>query len=282
MRGRSRPGVVADERAYWQPEEPVSPLGKLGMTLGAMIGGGADPTRGDLVALFGETTSAPVLAGLVSRVQQHPVGSRMMNYRQNPITFQPPEGWSPPSEPLPSIWAKYADVLAGDVHPLVAYCASLPPESFGGAYAEFMLSHGYDPRSRTPVKFIADDPEGAWVMGRYRHIHDFLHVLTNLPTTVLGELGLKVYEYQITGLPSTWMSRYIGPQATLSAEERAYFHNVLEPWGVRVGSKAVDFLCVDFEGSLEQPLTELRAELGIEPAADLPESLQQPGSREHA
>jgi hypothetical protein len=49
------------------------------------------------------------------------------------------------------------------------------------------------------VRFI-DSEELAYVMQRYREVHDFWHVLTGLDTTVLDELGLKALEYLQTGM----------------------------------------------------------------------------------
>lgn len=45
-------------------------------------------------------------------------------------------------------------------------------------------------QNRPEVKFV-DDAELAYVMKRYREVHDFWHVLTGVPTTVLGEIALK-------------------------------------------------------------------------------------------
>jgi len=42
------------------------------------------------------------------------------------------------------------------------------------------------------VQFV-DNEELAYVMQRYREVHDFWHVLTGVPTTVLGEIALKWY-----------------------------------------------------------------------------------------
>ena len=38
-------------------------------------------------------------------------------------------------------------------------------------------------------------------MCRYRQVHDFWHVLCDLPPTVLGEVALKWFELKATGLP---------------------------------------------------------------------------------
>jgi ubiquinone biosynthesis protein COQ4 len=54
-----------------------------------------------------------------------------------------------------------------------------------------MNGHIYSPNDRTAVRFI-DDAELAYVLLRYRQVHDFWHVLLALPTTILGELAQKV------------------------------------------------------------------------------------------
>lgn len=51
---------------------------------------------------------------------------------------------------------------------------------------------------RPSVRFI-DDPELAYVMTRYRQVHDFWHVLSGLETDVFGEIALKWFEFMQTG-----------------------------------------------------------------------------------
>ena len=46
-----------------------------------------------------------------------------------------------------------------------------------------------------------EDEELAYVMSRYREVHDFWHVLSGLPPTELGEITLKWFEAVQTGLP---------------------------------------------------------------------------------
>lgn len=46
---------------------------------------------------------------------------------------------------------------------------------------------------------------------RYRQVHDFWHVLVDLPPTVVGEIALKYYEWRITGLPVAALSSLLGP-----------------------------------------------------------------------
>lgn len=75
-----------------------------------------------------------------------------------------------------------------------------PPQSFGHAYGEFMHKFTLDADERTPVTLV-DDEELAYIMLRYRQVHDFWHVICGLPPTLLGELALKWFELVQTGLP---------------------------------------------------------------------------------
>ena len=54
-----------------------------------------------------------------------------------------------------------------------------------------MDGHGFEAEGRPAVKYV-DDPELAYVMLRYREVHDFVHVLTGIETSVEGELVLKM------------------------------------------------------------------------------------------
>ena len=44
------------------------------------------------------------------------------------------------------------------------------------------------PDSRADVRFV-DDEELAYVMQRYREVHDLLHTLLGMPTNMLGQYG---------------------------------------------------------------------------------------------
>eukprot|EP00639_Heterosigma_akashiwo_P027247 CAMPEP_0194701634 /NCGR_PEP_ID=MMETSP0295-20121207/26350_1 /TAXON_ID=39354 /ORGANISM="Heterosigma akashiwo, Strain CCMP2393" /LENGTH=162 /DNA_ID=CAMNT_0039595957 /DNA_START=232 /DNA_END=717 /DNA_ORIENTATION=- len=70
---------------------------------------------------------------------------------------------------------------------------SLPRGTFGHAYYTFMDGNGFSPEGRAPVRFV-DDAELAYVLLRYRQVHDLWHALFGLPPTVGGELALKWLE----------------------------------------------------------------------------------------
>lgn len=73
-----------------------------------------------------------------------------------------------------------------------------PEGTLGRAYADFMSSRGFVSDERSEVKFV-DDPELAYVMTRYRQVHDFWHCLTATDTTVMAEISLKALEFLQTG-----------------------------------------------------------------------------------
>lgn len=67
------------------------------------------------------------------------------------------------------------------------------------------------------MKFV-DDAELAYVMQRYRELHDFWHVLFGLPPTVFGEIILKYVELAQTRLPVCALSGFVGPLRLTSGE----------------------------------------------------------------
>ena len=129
--------------------------------------------------------------------------------------------------------------------------------------------------NRSPVSFI-NDPDEAYVMMRYRQIHDFWHVLTNLPPNLLGEITLKVYEFEVTGLPSCFIGGSVG-QLRLSSHERAKLWKEYIPWALRSAkqshtqnkrkdeSMVYDLMTYPYEDNLDKDITLVREELNIEP-----------------
>ena len=56
------------------------------------------------------------------------------------------------------------------------------------------------PDTRLPVRFV-DDPELAYVMQRYREVHDLMHTVLGMNTKLVGEVAVKWVEGLQTGLP---------------------------------------------------------------------------------
>ncbi len=77
---------------------------------------------------------------------------------------------------------------------------SYPEGSLGREYVRFMDRYGFHASERALVKYI-DDEDLAYVMTRYRQIHDFQHVLWGLNVSVEAEVVLKCIEMLQTQLP---------------------------------------------------------------------------------
>lgn len=99
---------------------------------------------------------------------------------------------------------------------------------------------------------------------RAREVHDFWHVLFGLPTTVSGELGLKMVEFIQTGLPMCGLSVLGGP-LRLSSQRRSTVVSQLYPWALTAGMNAPPLMCIYYEKEFHKDLEEMRLRLCIQP-----------------
>ena len=87
---------------------------------------------------------------------------------------------------------------------------------------------------------LIDDPDLAYVMTRYREVHDFLHVLTGLPPTVEGELILKTLEAVQTCLPMPVLSAMAGPLSLQNPASIERYYRSIAPqvilWAIGIGA----------------------------------------------
>lgn len=222
---------------------------KIGIALYSASSALTDPTRADSVAALGEVTGTVALQAIYNRMKIDPTGQRILHDK-------------------PTVDMSSLNLAALRSGPTNTSNTDVPtPITFGQAYASFMETHGFDPEERSSVKFI-DDPELAYVMLRYRQIHDFTHVLCNLPPNVLGELALKWVELLQTNLPVATLSVLFGP-LRLNVKERQLYETVYKPWAIQTGTKADFFMNVYFEELFDQDLATLRESLKIKPAPTL-------------
>jgi ubiquinone biosynthesis protein COQ4 len=148
----------------------------------------------------------------------------------------------------------------------MAYLRSLPANTVGRTYADWLDREGVSPDTRSTVKYI-DDEECAYVMQRYRECHDFFHALTGLPVMVEGEVALKAFEFANTLLPMTGLSVFAVTR--LKSAERKRFFTIYGPWAIRNGWSAEEVINVYWEEELETDINKLRAELNVEKPVDL-------------
>ena len=219
---------------------PTSPLNKLILAVHSGLQVLQNPERAQELAILGEVTGERVLRTMHLRMCQDPQGLRIL-------------------EDKPRLRTGTSSNLIN-----LDALRSLPESTFGRQYVRFIDQHGFHPNERASVQYV-DDPELAYVMLRFREMHDFWHVLFDLPPSELGEIGLKLVELVQTGLPVCALSGLLGP-LRLSAGERGHVWSRYVPWAHRQGLKCPNLLCVYYEREFETDLEELRAQLEIERA----------------
>jgi len=242
-------------RNLYPSHRPTSLIQKVILASQSAVTALIDPTRDDAVrfcfrrmtnttlsqniqfqiAVLGETTGYLALKGMYSRMKRDVKGREILEER--------------PTISMDSI----------DFERLRSDCQ---PGSLGSSYVSFMDSHEFNPDERKSVMYV-DDEELAYVMQRYRELHDFWHVLLGLPPSVRGELALKWFELVQTGLPMTAISAVVGP-SRLSSSESTSFWSVDVPWAIRSGQRAEFLMNVNVENLLNEPLDQLRKSLNIE------------------
>ena len=192
----------------------------------------ADPRRARDVAAVGETTGAGALRRMHLRMSRDPVGQRVLHERPliNTETI-PPER-----------------------------LRAMPHGTFGHAYATFLDSHGFSPDERDEVMFV-DDEELAYVMLRYRQVHDLWHVLTEYGRDELGEACLLGFTYAQNKNRGVGFIAFVGcfklyRRHGLSAA-RSIFNAYLD------GRRAAWLPQQDWEALLHEPIESVRKKLKI-------------------
>ena len=141
---------------------------------------------------------------------------------------------------------------------------SFEENSLGKAYQEYMIKYGFNADERPNVRF-QDDVDIAYVLVRYRQVHDFWHVLCDLPPSEMGEIALKWFEWGETGLPSCCLSAILGP-LRLSMKDNRDLLMIYIPWAVRSASNSVELMSFSYEENLHVDIDIVRKQLNIERA----------------
>lgn len=208
---------------------PQKMLLAVGSSLMAII----DPYRHDMVADFGETTGHQALSWMHNKMQSSEEGQSVLQNK-------------------PRLNSKQVDYekLAG-----------MAQNTFGYHYSRFYTDNQVSPDTRRQVQFV-DDAELAYVMQRYRELHDIVHTLLRQPTTIRGEVIVKAFEGVQTRLPVCVLGGLFGPLQLTRTELGPYLTHDL-PWALRTGSEAQFLMSIYFEKRFEQDVDDLRRELNI-------------------
>lgn len=118
-----------------------------------------NPHRGDMIACLGEVTGENSLKYMKQKMLESDEGAEILK-----------------EKPRINSRTVSFDKLA-----------EMPENTLGRVYVDFMKDNNITADSRLPVQFI-DDPELAYVMQRYREVHDLVHATLYMKTTMLGEV----------------------------------------------------------------------------------------------
>jgi len=199
------------------------------------IGAFRDPWRGDLVSALGDLTAYNALLNIKDKMLKDPVGRQILE--DQPRVNHDTVDWE--------------------------YLKNLDANKFGRKYYEFMQGHGFDPEERPLVKYVPDY-ELAYILQRYKEIHDYIHVLLNYDINVHNELAVKWFEMIQLELPSTALSAFFGPFILGASERNELVANHLNQV-IQNGKRCPLVLNIYWEKEFETDITELRDRLGIQP-----------------
>ncbi|XP_057334877.1 ubiquinone biosynthesis protein COQ4 homolog, mitochondrial-like isoform X2 [Microplitis mediator] len=205
----------------------------------AVLAGGSavvsliDPSRGDMIACLGETTGTQALKYCHQRMLLSPEGAKILSDK-------------------PRINTKTVDF---------SQLKELPDNTLGKIYYDFLSVNKVSPDSRDDVKFI-DDTELAYVMQRYREVHDIFHAVLLMPTTMLGEVSVKWVEALQTKLPMCIGGALFGA-ARLRPRQRKLYVKYHLPWAINTGKNSGFLLNTYFEKRWEQSLDDFHREMNI-------------------
>ncbi|XP_035738807.1 UDP-sugar transporter UST74c-like isoform X2 [Vespa mandarinia] len=225
----------AFEEDYAKHHIFLSSFQRAALSVGSAIMSLADPSRADLIASLAETTSGNALVYCLNEMQKSPEGQRILKEkpRINTSTIN------------------------------LSLLKDLPEGTLGKTYSNFLEMNNVTPDSRVPTRFI-DDVEQAYVMQRYREIHDISHAVLLMPTTMLGEVTVKWVEALQTQFPMCIGGAIFGA-ARLRARQRKLYLDYYLRWAVNTGNNAKFLLGVYFEERWEQSLRDFHKEMNIVP-----------------
>lgn len=149
---------------------------------------------------------------------------------------------------------------------------TLPKDTFGYQYYEYMSSNQFLASERSPVKYLETiNPDYIYILRRYREVHDFIHVLTGVRDPhVLPELAVKWFEMMQFQLPMTIaVSLTSSFSWQLSHQERLFLTKEIIPWAIQC-SQSEFILNIPFEQLLDVKVETLQQLYKIPAVPQLP------------
>lgn len=154
------------------------------------------------------------------------------------------------------------------------YLASLPPDSLGAAYRDFLAQNRLDAGVFDAADVIAPviernnwDPDFGYMIARGTALHDMFHVLGGYGPDLGGEIGnLGLHHGQLGKCRTTAVFGLILCALTRGGtwkRRRRYFAEA-----VARGRGATNLMAAPYEELLARPIDEVRDELAITPAEE--------------
>ncbi|XP_030750897.1 ubiquinone biosynthesis protein COQ4 homolog, mitochondrial [Sitophilus oryzae] len=228
-------GVHSFESDFEKSHCPTNDFQRSVLTLGSAAISLLNPHRGDMIACLGETTGEQALKYMKRCMEASVEGSDILREQ-------------------PRINTKSVDF---------DYLKSLPNDTLGYMYFKFIQTNKVTPDSRMAVQFV-DDIELAYVIQRYREVHDLIHTVLQMPTNMLGEVTVKWVEAIQFKLPMCIGGAIFGP-LRLKTKHRHLYLNYYLPWAIRTGTDAKFLLNIYFEKRWEQKVQDFYREINLVP-----------------
>ena len=214
---------------------PTTGAQKAVLAVSSAVLGFLDPRQPQHIARLGEVTQCGALARMRDSMQASEEGRAVL--RERPSFKQ---------------WVRLDEL------------GRLPAGTLGAEYARFMVGQRLDPLSRSDVRYV-DDAELAFVMQRYREVHDVWHVLLGCgDVSVETEAALKWAEAVATGLPMAAAAALAGPLRA-GPREWGRLARRVAPWAAANRRGLHGLLAVYYERHMERDLEEFRRALGVTP-----------------
>eukprot|EP01016_Furgasonia_blochmanni_P050497 TRINITY_DN7813_c0_g1_i3.p1 TRINITY_DN7813_c0_g1~~TRINITY_DN7813_c0_g1_i3.p1 ORF type:complete len:258 (-),score=27.44 TRINITY_DN7813_c0_g1_i3:158-931(-) len=231
--GTIPPDVARRNQDIVQNFEPINEMQRWQLIVQSALGAFRDPERADLVSSLGDLTSFSVLLDLKEKMERDETGRQIL--REKP---------------------RIKDL---DMSQLLA----LPSNTFGYHYYSWMKHHEFKPEERPLVKYIPDF-DLAYIMQRYKEIHDYIHTLLSFDVTVENELAVKWFEMIQFGFPSTAMSAYVGPLMLQPNDMKLLVKDHI-PKIIENARRCPFALNIYFEKHFDMDITEFRQRLRLSP-----------------
>ncbi|XP_053601112.1 ubiquinone biosynthesis protein COQ4 homolog, mitochondrial [Plodia interpunctella] len=212
---------------------PTNSFQRTLLSCGSAIVSLLNPHRGDMIACLGEVTGENAIKYMREKMLETPEGTQIL-------------------KEMPRINSSTVSFEA---------LSQMPANTVGRVYADFMTDNKITADSRLLVQFISD-PELAYVMQRYREVHDLVHATLFMKTTMLGEVTVKWVEGIQTKLPMC-INGGIWGAGRLKPKHRKLYLKYYLPWAIRTGNTAKFMQGIYYEKRWDQDIDDFHREMNI-------------------